>query len=153
MANTYTQLYIQVVFPVKRRECLLTKDIREKVFSYCSGIIKECEHKPIIVNGYLDHVHLFLGLNPKQSISDIVGIVKANSSKFINENSLTKNKFEWQKGFGAFSYAKSQMDNVYNYILNQERHHEKQTFKQEYLEFLEKFEVDYDEKYLFDWLE
>jgi REP element-mobilizing transposase RayT len=153
MANTYTQLYVQAVFPVKNRACLLNKDIRDQVFSYCSGIIKECEHKPIIVNGYLDHVHIFFGLNPKHSISDLMGTIKANSSKFINDNKLTTGKFEWQKGYGAFSYAKSQIDSVYKYILNQELHHQKRTFKEEYLDFLNKFEVDYDERYLFDWLE
>ncbi len=153
MPNTYTQLYIQIVFPVKGRQNLLSKVIRERVFKYMSGIVEELDHKSIIVNGHSDHVHLFVGLNPKQSISDLVKAVKSSSSKFINENEMIESKFEWQQGFGAFSYSKSQIENVYKYILNQEEHHKKRSFKEEYLEFLEKFEIEYDERFLWEWIE
>ncbi|MFY7734030.1 MAG: IS200/IS605 family transposase [Bacteroidia bacterium] len=152
MPNTYTQLYVQIVFPVKGRQNLLEKNLRERIFKYMSGIIEECEHKSIIVNGHSDHVHLFVGLNPKFAISDLVRDVKSNSSKFINDNNLVNGKFEWQQGYGAFTYAKSQIEAVYNYIKNQEEQHKKRGFKEEYLDFLEKFEIEYDEKYLFDFI-
>lgn len=127
--------------------------MREEVFKYISGIIKAKDQKPIIVNGVADHVHVFVGLKPSMCISDLVRDIKNNSSKFINEQGWINGKFLWQEGYGAFSYAHSQIDNVYQYILNQEEHHRKKTFKEEYLEFLQKFEVKYDDKYLFDWLD
>jgi REP element-mobilizing transposase RayT len=118
-----------------------------------AGIIKGKDQKPIIVHGVADHVHLFIGLKPSACISDLVRDVKNNSSKFINEQKFLKHKFAWQEGYGAFSYAHSQIDSVYQYILNQEEHHKKNTFKEEYLIFLKKFEVEYDENYLFDWID
>lgn len=153
MASTYSQIYIQYVFAVKGRQNLLHKAWREEVFKYISGIIKAKDQKPIIVNGVADHVHVFVGLKPSMCISDLVRDIKNNSSKFINEQGWINGKFSWQEGYGAFSYAHSQIDNVYHYILNQEEHHYKKTFKEEYLEFLQKFEVEYDDKYLFDWLD
>lgn len=153
MASTYSQIYIQYVFAVKGRKNLLHKAWREEVFKYISGIIKAKDQKPIIVNGVADHVHVFVGLKPSMCISDLVRDIKNNSSKFINEQGWINGKFSWQEGYGAFSYAHSQIDNVYHYILNQEEHHRKKTFKEEYLEFLQKFEVKYDDKYLFDWLD
>lgn len=153
MASTYSQIYIQYVFAVKGRQNLLHKAWREEVFKYISGIIKAKDQKPIIVNGVADHVHVFVGLKPSMCISDLVRDIKNNSSKFINEQGWINGKFLWQEGYGAFSYAHSQIDNVYHYILNQEEHHRKKTFKEEYLEFLQKFEVEYDDKYLFDWLD
>ena len=153
MASTYSQIYIQYVFAVKGRQNLLHKAWREEVFKYISGIIKAKDQKPIIVNGVADHVHVFVGLKPSMCISDLVRDIKNNSSKFINEQGWINGKFSWQEGYGAFSYAHSQIDNVYHYILNQEEHHRKKTFKEEYLEFLQKFEVEYDDKYLFDWLD
>ena len=153
MASTYSQIYIQYVFAVKGRQNLLHKAWREEVFKYISGIIKAKDQKPIIVNGVADHVHVFVGLKPSMCISDLVRDIKNNSSKFINEQGWINGKFSWQEGYGAFSYAHSQIDNVYHYILNQEEHHRKKTFKEEYLEFLQKFEVKYDDKYLFDWLD
>jgi len=151
MAGTYSQIYIQIVFAVKGRENLLQKPWRDEVFKYMAGIIKGKNQKPIIVNGVSDHVHLFVGLKPAMSIADLVRDIKNNSSNFINDNHFIKGKFAWQEGYGAFSYAHSQIDSVYQYVLRQEEHHEKRTFKAEYLDFLEKFAVDYDEKYLFDW--
>lgn len=153
MAGTYSQIYIQYVFAVKGRQNLLHKTWRKEVFKYISGIIKAKGQKPIIVNGVTDHVHVFVGLKPSMNISDLVRDIKNNSSKFINEQDWIRGRFSWQKGYGAFSYAHSQIDNVYQYILNQEEHHRKKTFKEEYLEFLQKFEVEYNEKYLFDWLD
>jgi len=153
MAGTYSQIYIQYVFTVKGRANLLQKPWRTEVFKYMSGIIKAKGQKPIIVNGVTDHVHVFVGLKPSMKISDLIRDVKNNSSKFINESGFLTTKFNWQEGYGAFSYAHSQIENVYNYILNQEAHHKKKTFREEYLEFLDKFEIEHDEKYLFNWIE
>ena len=153
MAGSYTQIYIQVVFAVKFRENLIAKEWREELHKYISGIIKAKGHKSIIVNGVTDHVHCFIGLKPAMAISDLVRDIKNNSSKFINENNFVKGKFRWQEGYGAFSYSQSAVENVYNYILNQEKHHESKTFKQEYEEFLKEFYIDYKPEYLFDWIE
>ncbi|MDD2984210.1 MAG: IS200/IS605 family transposase [Crocinitomicaceae bacterium] len=150
MAGTYSQIYIHYVFAVKGRQNLLQKAWREEVFKYISGLIAAKGQKSIIVNGVEDHVHIFIGLKPSMNISDMVRDIKNNSSKFINEKGYIKEKFSWQEGYGAFSYAHSQIENVYQYILNQEEHHRKKTFKEEYLEFLTKFGVEYNEKYLFD---
>ena len=153
MAGTYTQLYIQYVFAVKGRQNLLQKPWREEVFKYMAGIIRDKNQKSIIVNGVADHVHVFVGLRPSMSVSNLIRDIKNNSSDFINDRQFLPFEFSWQEGYGAFSYAHSQMDVVYKYILNQEKRHRKKTFKEEYLEFLQKFEVEYNEKYLFDWLE
>lgn len=151
MAGTFSQIYIQYVFAVKGRQNLLQKPWCDEVFKYMSGIIKGKDHKPIIVNGIEDHVHLFVGLKPAMSISDLVRDIKNNSSNFINDQKFIKGKFSWQEGYGAFSYGHSQIDTVYQYIANQEEHHKKRTFKEEYIDLLQKFEVEYNEKYLFDW--
>ncbi|RYF25529.1 MAG: IS200/IS605 family transposase [Flavobacteriales bacterium] len=153
MAGTFSQIYIQYVFAVKGRQNLLQKPWREEVFKYMAGIIKEKGQKAIIVNGVADHVHVFVGLKPAMNISDLIRDVKNNSSKFINDQGWLKGKFSWQEGYGAFSYAHSQIENVYQYITNQEEHHRTKTFKEEYLEFLKKFEIEHDEKYLFDWMD
>jgi REP element-mobilizing transposase RayT len=153
MAGTYSQIYIQIVFAVKGRQNLLAKEWRQDVFKYISGIIKNKEQKPIIVNGVDDHAHIFVGLKPSMTLSDLVRDVKNNSTNFINENKWITGKFSWQEGYGAFSYSHSQIETVYNYILNQEKHHNKQTFKDEYLDFLTKFEIEHDVKYLFEWIE
>ena len=151
MSGTFSQIYIQTVFAVKGRENLLQKEWRTDLFKYISGIIKGKNQKPIIVNGVSDHVHTFIGLKPSMSISDLVRDIKNNYSNYINDNKLVKGKFCWQEGYGAFSYSHSHIENVYNYILNQEEHHRKVSFKEEYLDFLKKFE--HDEKYLFDWID
>lgn len=152
MAGTFSQVYIQIVFAVKGRENLISKAWKDDLYKYIAGIIKGKEQKPIIVNGMSDHIHAFVGLKPSMPISDLVRDVKNNSSKFINENKLVKGKFSWQEGYGAFSYSHSQIESVYNYILNQEEHHKNKTFKDEYLDLLKKFEIEYNEKYLFEWL-
>ena len=153
MAGTYTQIYIQVVFAVKGRENLILKSWKDELHKYIAGIIKGKQQKSIIVNGTSDHVHAFISLRPSISISDLVRDVKNNSSNFVNNKKFVKRKFSWQEGYGAFSYAHSQIENVYNYILNQEKHHRKKTFHEEYIDFLNKFAVEYKEKYLFEWLD
>jgi len=152
MASTFSQIYIQIVFAVKGRENLIAKHWKDELHKYISGIITNKGQKSIIVSGVEDHVHVFVGLRPAMAISDLVRDIKNNSSNFINEKKFIKGKFSWQEGYGAFSYAHSQIEQVYNYILNQEKHHHKQTFKEEYLEFLQKFEIEYNEKYLFEWI-
>ncbi len=153
MAGTYSQIYIQVVFAVKGRQNLLCKDWRDEVFKYMCGIIKNKGHKPIIVNGVSDHVHAFIGLKPAMALSDLVRDVKNNSTNFINDHAWIQGKFCWQEGYGAFSYSHSQIAYVYDYILNQEKHHGEQTFQAEYLDFLKKYEIEHDVKYLFDWIQ
>ncbi len=132
---------------------MLNKTWRKEVFKYMAGIIKAKGQKPIIVNGVADHVHLFIGMKPSMALCDLIRDVKNNTSKFINERKFIRGKFSWQEGYGCFSYSHSHTDNVYRYILNQEEHHRKVTFKEEYLDFLHKFEVEYNEKYLFEWYE
>jgi putative transposase len=150
MANTYSQISIQVIFAVKGREHVITNDFRSRLHEYITGIIRGNKQKPLAVNGWKDHVHAFFAMEPRVNVSDIVRDIKASSSKWINDEHLTKGKFFWQTGFGAFSYSKSQRDDVIRYILNQEKHHQRQTFREEYLELLRKFEVEFDEKYLFE---
>ena len=150
MANTYHQVYIQVVFAVKYREAVIDNEWKSILFGVIGNLINETGSKTVIVNGVEDHVHCFLGLKPTVSISELMKTVKAKSSKYINDHNLTKSRFEWQEGYGAFSYSHSQIDAVYKYILNQEEHHKKQTFREEYLEFLDKFQVSFDERYIFE---
>lgn len=130
----------------------MQKPWREDAFKYMAGVVKNKSHKPIIVNGVSDHVHLFIGLKPAMALSDLVRDIKNNTSNFINEKQYIKGKFSWQEGYGAFSYAHSQMNQVYQYILNQEEHHKNQTFKEEYLSLLKEFKIEHDEKYLFEWI-
>ena len=153
MSGTYSQIYIQIIFAVKGREKLLDKKWSSELFQYISGTISSKEQKSIIVNGVADHVHCFIGLKPSMSVAELTRNIKSNSSRFINERGFLKGKFQWQEGYGAFSYSKSQIEQVYQYILNQEQHHQNKTFKQEYIEFLEKFNVEYAPEYLFDWIE
>ena len=153
MAGTFSQIYIQVVFAVQGRQNLLRKEWRQEVFKYMAGIIKNKGQKPIIVNGVEDHVHVFLGLKPAMALSDLVRDIKNNSSNFINEHSWIMGKFNWQEGYGAFSYIHSQVEAIYNYIQHQEQHHSRQTFKDEYLDLLKRFEIKHDPRYLFDWAE
>lgn len=153
MSGTFSQIYIQYVFAVKGRENLLQKPWRDEVFKYIAGIIKGKNQKSIIVNGVSDHVHVFVGLKPGMGISDLVRDIKNNSSNFINEQKFLKGKFSWQEGYGVFSYSHSHIKNVYQYIENQEEHHKKKTFKEEYIDFLQKFEIEFNEKNLFEWID
>lgn len=151
--GTYTQIYIQLIIAVKFRECLLHENHRNQLFRYISGIVKNLKHKSIIVNGFSDHVHIFLGYNPSISISDTVADIKKSSSFWINENKWFSGTFRWQDGYCALSYSKSQVNNVYNYIANQESHHKIKNFKNEYTEILKNSEIDYDEKFLFEFFD
>ena len=149
MANTYHQIYLQTVFTVKYRNAVISKDWKNKLFGVIGNLINETNCKTIIVNGVEDHVHCFLGLKPVVSVSELMKTVKAKSSKYINDHKLTAERFEWQEGYGVFSYSQSQVDTVYQYIQNQEVHHKKKTFREEYLGFLKKFKVEYDDQYIF----
>ena len=153
MANTYTQLYIHFVFAVQGRQHLVTESVRERLQQYLCGIVREQKHKALAIYCMPDHKHLLVGLHPDQSIAELVQSIKGNSSKWLNVHKLLPGRFEWQREYGAFSYSRSQLDNVVNYILAQPEHHRKLSFREEYLEFLQRFEVPYDPKYLFDWNE
>ncbi len=153
MAGTFTQIYIHYVFAVRGRENLLASHWRNDLFKYISGIIKNKEQKPIIVNGVSDHVHILVGLNTSMNISELIRDVKNNSSKFINENKLVLGKFSWQEVYGAFSVSHSQLNSVYKYIDNQELKHKTLSFKDEYVELLNNFGIEYLEKHLFNWVE
>jgi len=149
MPNTYTQIYIQSVFTVQNRMSLIMPKWKDELFKYITGIVQNNGHKLISVNGMPDHIHLFIGMKPSQSLSDLMQDVKGDSSKWIQEKGFIKGVFNWQVGFGAFSYSISQIDAVVKYINNQENHHKRETFIQEYTNFLEKFKIPYDERYLF----
>ncbi|MBS1544436.1 MAG: IS200/IS605 family transposase [Bacteroidetes bacterium] len=149
MANTYSQIFVHIVFTVKYRKALLDLSWRSTVFGVIANLVKEANCKPLIVNGTADHVHCLVGLKPAVSVSDLMRVVKAKSSKYINDRGLTGARFEWQEGYGVFSHAYSQVKTVYNYIKNQESHHQKRHFREEYRSFLTDNGIDYDEKYLF----
>jgi len=153
MANTFTQIYIQVVFAVEGRQNLIKPIHKEELCKYITGIIRNRNQKLIAINGMADHLHILLGMNPDLALSDLVRDIKAFSSKFINERKWVMGRFNWQAGFGAFSYSRSHLDNVIRYIQNQERHHSSNSFKNEYLELLRKFDIAFDDKYVFDFIE
>ena len=152
MPNTFSQIYIQIVFAVKGRENLIHKDWKDELYKYITGICTEHDQKLLAINGVSDHIHILIGLKPSMSLSDLVKIIKSNSSRFINEIKWIKGKFNWQQGYGAFSYAHSQLNAVIAYIENQEIHHYKKTFKEEYIDFLVKYHITYNENYLFEWI-
>ena len=151
--GAFTQLYIHIVFAVKYRERLLTKEMRDELYKYVSGIIANRKHKVIIINGMADHIHILIGVNPNDKISDLIACIKRESSFFINDKKWFRGKFHWQDGYGAFSYGRSQLDDVYKYIANQENHHKMRTFKEKYIELLKRFDIKYDEKFLFDFFD
>ena len=153
MANSYSNVYIMIVFAIKERFCLLNENIETELFSYMSKIISNRKHHLIAVNGYRDHVHLLINLHPDQSISDLVRDIKSISSKFINEKKWFAGKFQWQSGYGVFSYSESQIQDVIAYVNNQKIHHKTFSFKMEYLKLLQVFKIDYHDKYLFEFLE
>lgn len=152
MANTYSQIYIQIIFSVKYWENLIKEEYRDELEKYITGIVKNKNSKLLAIYCNPDHTHVLIGLNPNVSVSDIARVIKTNSSKWINQNNWYQGKFKWQNGFGVFSYSRSQIDSVINYILNQPEHHRKKSFKEEYLEILKKFEIKYDDEYLFNWI-
>jgi putative transposase len=149
MANTYTQIYIHIVFAVQGRLNLIKADHKEELQKYITGIVRNKKQKLIVTNSMPDHTHIFVGMKPSIAISDLVRDIKNNSSLFINKKKWFRGKFRWQEGFGAFSYGHSQIDAVVKYIQNQEKHHAKRTFGEEYVELLKKFNVEYNSNYLF----
>ena len=149
MANTYTQLYVQFVFAVKFRISLIQPQWEVRLHKYMSGIIQKCGHKLISINGMPDHIHAFVGLNPVQSISNLMQVTKGETSEWINNNRLAMGYFNWQEGYGAFSYSKSDINRVYQYIMNQKEHHRTQNFIDEYVGLLKEFGIEYDERYIF----
>ena len=149
MANTYTQIHIQSVFSVQNRDCIIKKAWKIELYKYMTGIIQNHGHKVLAIDGMPDHTHIFFGMRPTQSLSDLMQDIKGDSSKWINNKGFIQGRFSWQEGYGAFSYSKSQVDQVIDYISKQEVHHRKRTFTEEYLDFLEKFQVPYDERYIF----
>ncbi|MGY3211467.1 IS200/IS605 family transposase [Mucilaginibacter sp. HD30] len=150
MANSYTQIHIQFVFAVKYRGALISADWKERLHQYITGIFQENKHKMLQINSMPDHIHIFIGIRPHQSISSLVQNVKTESSKWIKAQKLCSSPFAWQEGYGAFSYAKSQVRDVVTYIKNQEKHHQKETFLDEYRRFLTRFEIEWDEQYIFN---
>ncbi|MDF2456795.1 MAG: tnpA [Cytophagaceae bacterium] len=149
MSDTYTQIHIQVVFAVKYRQCLIEKEWKHDLYDYITAIIHNYNHRVIAINGMPDHIHIFFGMRPSQSLSHLMQDIKASSSKWINEKRLTNKRFRWQAGYGAFSYSKSQLSRVATYIENQEQHHKDKSMIVEYKEFLQKFEINYNEPIYF----
>ena len=153
MSNTYTQIYIQTVFAVKNRNALIQPEWEEELYKYISGIVQNKGQKMLAINGTKNHIHFLIGMRPTCCLSDLVREIKKSSNSFIKEKKITRFKFEWQEGFGAFSYSHSQLNNVIFYIVNQKKHHIKKTFKEEYIDFLKRFNVAFKNEYLFDWID
>lgn len=152
MANVFSQIYLHLVFTPMGRENAIPQKHKEELQKFTTGIITNMKHKLLAINFMQDHVHIFAGYNPSQPLPDLVRDIKANSSRFINEKKWNAGKFRWQEGYGVFSYSRSQINYVINYINSQEKHHRTTTFKEEFLKILDKYEVDYDPRYLFDWI-
>lgn len=153
MPNTFSQIYIQVVFAVKGRESLIKQETEDQLYKYITGIVQNKEQKMLSINGMPDHIHFLIGMKPTCCLSDLVREVKKSSNEFINTNKLSKFRFNWQEGFGAFSYGHSQLDKIIAYISNQKQHHKKKTFKEEYIDLLQKFNINFNEEFLFKWIE
>jgi putative transposase len=151
--GTFTQMYVQLVFAVKNREASLSTNIRPRVFEYMSGILTNQRHKSIIINGISNHVHILFGLHPSLSVADTVHEIKRSSSLFINKEKLCRYRFSWQEGYGGFTYSRSQINDLYNYINNQETHHINRTFHDEYVDYLNTNEMEFNEEFLFDFWE
>lgn len=148
MGNTYTQIHLQLVFAVKYRAALIDQAWKEELYKYICGIIHQQHHKLIIINGVADHLHILIGYRPHQALSELMQDIKGSSSRWINDKKLSRSKFSWQEGYGAFSYSNSHLKNVINYIKNQEAHHKKTTFIEEYKTFLKEHEIDFDERFI-----
>lgn len=153
MANTFSQIYIQTVFAVSGRLSLITRDFKEELHKYISGIVRKKDQKLISINGMADHLHILIGLRPSMCLADLVRDIKSDSSEWVNKKKLARGKFGWQEGYGAFSYGHSQLDTVIRYVQNQEKHHVRRSFKDEYLTLLRKFEIEFKEKYVFEFIE
>lgn len=152
MANTFSQIYLQFVFAVKGRQSLIPKEHKEELHKYITGLVQNRKAKMLAVHCMPDHTHIFVGFKPTVSISDFVKEIKVETNEFINSKNWIKGRFAWQEGYGVFSYSQSHIDRVVKYVLNQEKHHQKSSFRQEYLALLEKFEIAFDEKYVFDFV-
>ena len=148
MANTYTKIYLHIVFAVQNRISLIQPEWKDELYKYITGIVKNNEHKLIAINGMSDHLHIAIGYKPHQLIPDLLQDIKGDSSKWINKKKFIRGKFNWQAGYGAFSFSHSHLDAVIKYINNQEKHHKKMAFREEYIELLKKYDVEYDEKYV-----
>ena len=148
--GTFTQIYIHLVFAVKNREAVIKSEFQEEVYKYMSGTINSMGHKALAINGMPDHIHVFLGLHPAMAISELVKELKRSSTNFINNKNWLPGKFQWQTGFGGYSYSRSQIDFVINYIKNQKEHHKKRTFREEYMKFLKDYDIDFNPDFLFD---
>lgn len=153
MAGTYSQIYIQIVFAVKNRQSLIHADWEEELYKYITGIVTNKGQKVLAINGIPDHIHILIGMKPTCCLSDLVREIKKASNEFVREKKFTNYKFQWQEGFGAFSYSHSSLDNVIRYIQNQKEHHRKKTFQEEYKEFLELFQIEFKDEYLFEWFD
>ncbi len=153
MSGTFSKLHVQVVFAVKHRNALILPSWEERLHKYITGIVQKNGQKMLAINGMPDHIHIFIGMKPECRISDLVREIKKSSNTFINEGKFTKQKFYWQEGYGAFTYSQSQIDRVVKYIMRQKEHHSKTAFKSEYIGFLKKFEISYEDRFLFDWIE
>jgi REP element-mobilizing transposase RayT len=153
MPNTYTQIYIHVVFAVKYRDALISSSWKERLHKYITGIIQNQGHKLITINTMPNHAHVFIGMKPDTALSDLVRDIKRDSTNFVNNEVKLRGKFGWQEGFGAFSYSHSQIDSVAKYILNQEEHHRRKTFREEYETMLKDYAVEYNDRYVFEWIE
>ncbi len=151
--STYSQIYIQVVFAVKNRNAQISPTWEQELYKYTTGIITNKGQKLLAINGMPDHIHILIGMKPSCCLSDLVREIKKSTNEFINEKKFTSFNFQWQEGFGAFSYSHSALDNVIAYIANQKEHHKKQSFKDEYVAFLQKFNIEFKNEYLFDWIE
>ena len=152
MPGTFTQIYIQVIFAVKGRESMISPTWEDQLYKYISGIIRNKEQKLLAINGMPDHIHFLMGMKPSCTLSDLVREIKKSSNEFIKEKKFTTCKFQWQEGYGAFSYSHTELDNVTGYIQNQKQHHTKKTFSEEYEKLLSDFRIDYKPEYLFDWI-
>ena len=153
MANTFSQIYIQTVFAVSNRQSLIKPEFKEDLFKYITGIVTNQGQKLISINGMPDHIHILIGLKPSMALADLVRDIKADSSTYVNKNKWVRGRFSWQEGYGAFSYGHSQLDTIIRYIQDQEKHHKRRSFKNEYLTLLRKFDIAFEDKYVFDFIE
>ena|SRR5215510_4260240 len=153
MANTFSQIYIQTVFAVSERQSLIKPDFKEELYKYITGIVRNQGQKLITINGMPDHMHILIGLRPAMALADLVKEIKADSTNFVNKRRFVHGRFSWQEGYGAFSYGHSQLDTVIRYIQNQEKHHKRKSFRDEYMTLLRKFDIGFNEKYVFKFIE
>lgn len=153
VANTFSQIHIQTVFAVENRQSLIKPDFKEDLHKYITGIVRNQDQKLIAIDSMPDHLHILIGLKPAMALADLVREIKSDSTNFINEQKLVRGRFNWQEGYGAFSYGHSQLNTIIRYIQNQEKHHERKSFKDEYMTFLRKFDIAFDDEYVFKFIE